>query len=424
MIEIKPVKDINAVVRVPGSKSYTNRALVIGALTEGETVIHNALFSDDTLYMISALKTIGIHISEEKDKNKIAIRGSGGKMPVENARLFAGNAGTVMRFLTAMLTLGNGRYEIDGVERMRNRPIHDLIDGLNQLGADVRSKMANGCPPVLINGRGLRGGVCRVKGDLSSQYISALLMVAPYAISDVEIEIIGNMVSRQYIDMTIDLMDYFGVKVENNSYKRFIIKKDQRYIGREYIVEADASSASYFLAAAAITGGKVRVEGLGYNSRQGDIHLADVLEAMGCQVIKGKDWIEVKGGILKGVDVDLSDMPDIVQTLAAVAIFADGKTRIRNVKNLRIKETDRIRAVVNELRRIGVGCAEYEDGLEIMPSNIHPAEIETYDDHRMAMSFSIIGLRAEGIKIKNPACVSKTFPGFFEELARLDSGRR
>lgn len=419
IIEINPIKHLDAVVRPPGSKSFTNRALAIGALANGKTVIHNALFSDDTKYMISALKDLGFIVSEDQCNSKIIIHGGCGNIPVKTARLFIGNAGTAMRFLTAILTLGSGIYEIDGVERMRNRPIQDLIDGLNQLGADVRAKNANDCPPVLINDRRLKGGIAMVKGDVSSQYISALLMVAPYAILDVEIEIIGDLVSKGYVDMTICLMNYFGVEVENLSYKRFFIKKDQGYLAREYHVEADASSASYFLASAAITGGRVRVQGIGRDSVQADVYFADILEKMGCRVRKERDWIEVKGERLKGIDVDLFNAPDIVQTLAAVAVFAEGRTRIRNVKNLRIKETDRITAIVNELRRMGLRCTEYEDGLEIEPSEPRPAEIETYNDHRMAMSFSLVGLKAKGIRIKDPGCVSKTYPDFFEELERL-----
>ncbi|MGR3318449.1 MAG: 3-phosphoshikimate 1-carboxyvinyltransferase [Candidatus Anammoxibacter sp.] len=419
MIEIKPVKNINAVIKVPGSKSYTNRALIIGALADGNTIINNALFSDDTKYMISALTDLGIDVSEDQDKRRIFVNGNGCKIPCKSSNLFVGNAGTAMRFLTAMLTLSNGVYIIDGVERMRSRPINDLLDGLNQLGGNVSSINNTGCPPVLIKPGPLKGGICKIKGNLSSQYISAMLMAAPYAKSDVTINIVGDLVSRKYVDMTLTLMQYFGVCVENNSYKKFFIKKNQQYTAKEYYVEADASSASYFLAAAAITGGNVRIEGLGHNSVQGDICFVDLLEKMGCKIKKGDDFIELHGEKLKGIDVDMSNMPDVAQTLAAVAVFAEGKTRVRNVGNLRIKETDRIAAVVNELQRIGVKCTEHNDGFEIEPSIPHPAEIETYDDHRMAMSFALIGLVVNGIKIKNPDCVTKTFPGFFDELAKL-----
>ena len=420
VIEIKPVTGkIDAVVNVPGSKSYTNRALITAALADGKSTITNALFSDDTNYMATSLNVLGIPIKEDHSTNRFIIQGKGGIIPAKQANLFIGNAGTAMRFLTAMLTLGNGVYEIDGIERMRQRPIQDLLDGLKQLGADVVSKFNNGCPPVLIRGIGLQGGSAVVKGDLSSQYFSALLMTAPYAKNDVSIKVKGDLVSKRYVDMTIALMRQFDVDVKNNDYKMFFVKSGQSYKAIHYEVEGDASAASYFFAAAAITGGKVRVVGIGSDSLQGDIHFADVLKSMGCRVNASANWIEVQGDSLHGVDVDMGDMPDVVQTLASVAVFARGKTRVRNVKNMRIKETDRIAAVVNELRRIGISAVEYEDGFEIEPSIPKPAEIETYDDHRMAMSFALIGLRANGITIKHPECVSKTFPDYFQRLEAL-----
>ncbi len=424
MIEIKPVTGtIDAIVKVPGSKSYTNRALITAALADGESMIANALFSDDTKYMASGLNVLGISVEEQQDVNKFIVHGKGGAIPAREANLFVGNAGTAMRFLTAMLTLGNGDYEIDGVTRMRQRPIQDLLDGLRQLGADVISKHNDGCPPVIIRGKGLDGGLAVVKGDLSSQYFSALLMTSPYAKRDVVIEVKGCLVSKRYVDMTIALMCQFGVNVENNDYKMFLVKSGQRYKATNYEVEGDASAASYFFAAAAITGGKVRVVGIGSDSLQGDIHFVDVLKSMGSKITMGSKWIEVQSNTLHGVDVDMGDMPDVVQTLAAVAVFARGKTRVRNVKNMRIKETDRIAAVVNELRRMGISAVEYEDGFEIEPSPPRPTEIETYDDHRMAMSFALIGLRSKGISIKNPECVSKTFPDYFQRLEALRIGK-
>ena len=420
MIEIKPVAGpIDAIVMVPGSKSYTNRALITAALANGESTITNALFSDDTKYMASGLNALGIPIEEEQSANKFVVHGKAGNIPVRQANLFVGNAGTAMRFLTAMLTLGNGVYEIDGVARMRQRPIQDLLDGLKQLGADVVSKYNNGCPPVVIRGNGLKGGSAVVKGDLSSQYFSALLMTSPYAKKDVSIKVKGDLVSKRYVNMTMALMRQFGVNVENNNYKTFFVKSGQCYRALHYKVEGDASAASYFFAAAAITGGKVRVVGIGSDSLQGDIHFVDVLKGMGCKVTMDANWIEVQGNTLDGIDVDMGDMPDVVQTLAAVAVFAHGKTRVRNVKNMRIKETDRIAAVVNELRRMGISAVEYEDGFEIEPSTPRSSEIETYDDHRMAMSFALVGLRANGIVIKNPECVSKTFPDYFQRLETL-----
>ncbi|TVM00526.1 MAG: 3-phosphoshikimate 1-carboxyvinyltransferase [Candidatus Brocadia sp. WS118] len=424
MITIKPVKGtIDAVVKVPGSKSYTNRALITAALADGTSTITNALFSDDTKYMASSLNALGIPVDAHQNTSRFVVHGKRGSIPAAQGNLFVGNAGTAMRFLTAMLTLGNGIYEIDGVPRMRQRPIQDLLDGLQQLGADAVSKNNDGCPPVIVRAKGLQGGLTVVKGDLSSQYFSALLMTSPYAKKDVIIEVKGNLVSKRYVDMTVALMREFGVQIENHGYKRFIVKSGQRYQATNYEVEGDASAASYFFAAAAITGGKVRVVGIGSNSLQGDIHFVDVLKGMGCQVTVGSNWIEVQGGDLRGVDIDMGDMPDVVQTLAAVSVFAQGKTRVRNVKNMRIKETDRIAAVVNELRRMGISAVEDEDGFEIEPSPPCPAEIETYDDHRMAMSFALIGLRSSGITIKNPECIAKTFPDYFQRLEALRGGK-
>jgi 3-phosphoshikimate 1-carboxyvinyltransferase len=420
MLEIKPTHRIDATVKVPGSKSYTNRALITASLAEGESVIKNVLLSDDTRLMIACLKEVGVSIESGLEDNALMVKGCGGTIPAREANLFAGNAGTVVRFMTAVLTLGKGRYEIDGVERMRNRPIQELLNGLNQLGADVTSKENTGCPPVVINASGLKGGTIKMKGNISSQYISAILLAAPYAMNDVRVAITDSLVSKNYVDMTIEVMNKFGVNVNRNAYKEFHVSSDQSYKCCEYVVEPDASSASYFFAAAAITGGKVRIEGLGENSLQGDALFVDILSKMGCVIRKAKDWLEVEGGKLKGIDIDMNDTPDVVQTLVAVAVFAEGTTRIRNVKNLRYKETDRISALVNELKRIGVKVKEHEDGLDIEPSTTpHSAEISTYNDHRMAMSFALIGLRIRGIKIKNPECVYKTFPDFFERLEKL-----
>jgi len=419
MIEIKPVDKVNATVRIPGSKSYTNRALITALLANGESVVKNALLSEDTRVMIACLNELDVQVDVITQENTLIVKGCEGKIPVGRARLFARNAGTVVRFMTAALTLGNGQYEIDGIERMRQRPIQQLIDALNQLGADVVSKEGTGCPPVLINASGLRGGTVKIPGNISSQYISAILLTAPYADRDVRIVVIDDLASKNYVDMTIDVMNRFSVAVERDSYKEFIVKSGQEYQGCEYMVEPDASGASYFFAAAAITGGKVRVEGLGDGSLQGDTKFVDILSKMGCKTKKSQDWLEVEGGQLRGIDVDMNDTPDVVQTLAPVAVFAEGKTRIRNVKNLRFKETDRITAIVNELKKVGVEAREFEDGIEIVPSTPHSADISTYNDHRMAMSFALLGLRTKGIKIKNPECVEKTFPDFFERLGKL-----
>lgn len=425
-LEIRPGR-LSGEVYLPGSKSLTNRALLIVALAEGESLLSNALFSEDTDYMLSALRGLGFSIEEDKKGKQFKVEGLGGIIPSTRAKLFVGNAGTAMRFLTAMLTLGGGRatpaeYEIDGVERMRQRPIQDLLDCLNQLGADVRSRFNNGCPPVIIKAKGLEGGHAIMKGSLSSQYFTAVLLSAPYAKKDVEIEVIGELVSRPYVAMTIGIMKRFGVYVEGAIHElplQLFVKAGQRYSPGHYEIEVDATSASYFLAGAAITSGRVRVHGLSRDSLQGDIRFVDILEEMGARITWGEGWVELEGDSLRGLEVDLKDCPDLAQTLAIVAIFAEGKTRIRNVANLRIKETDRIHAVVTELKRLGVKAREYEDGFEIEPGSPTPAMIETYGDHRMAMSFALVGLRVPGIVIKDPACVAKTFPGYFEELQRL-----
>src|SRR3989338_6653859 len=330
--------------------------------------------------MISCLEEVDVHVKSVPEENAIIVNGCEGTIPVERARLFAGNAGTVVHFMTAALTLGNGQYEIDGIERMRKRPIQQLIDALNRLGADVVSKEGTGCPPVLINAGGLMGGKVEIPGNVSSQYISAILLSAPYADNDVRIIITDDLVSKHYVDMTIAVMSKFGVSVERESYREFCVKSGQNYKGCKYIVEPDASGASYFFAAAAITGGRVKVEGLGEGSLQGDAKFIDILRDMGCSTRKSQDWLEVEGGELRGVDVDMNDTTDVVQTLVSVAVFAKGKMRIRNVKNLRYKETDRITAIVSELKRVGVEVTEFEDGLEINPSPPHSAEISTYND--------------------------------------------
>lgn len=448
ILEITPAR-VEGKIRIPGSKSLTNRVLIIAALARGESIINGALFSEDTKYMSSALRELGFSVQELPEEKRFIINGQGGRIPANNAKLFVGNSGTAMRFLTAFVALGKGSFELDGVERMRQRPIQPLLDCLAQLGADARSISGNGCPPVIINANGLEGGRATMRGDVSSQYFTAVLLTAPYAHSDVEIivaplppnkggrgvskgqytppsplfrgELIGGeLVSKPYVDMTIRLMKRFGVDVVCNDHKSFTIKTGQRYRAMTYEVEGDASSASYFLAAAAITGGKVRVCGIPRDSLQGDAQFADILGRMGARVQRGDDWIEVEGKQqLHGIDINLEDCPDLAQTVAAIAVFADGKTRVRGVANLRIKETDRIHAVVEELRRIGITAREHEDGFEVEPGEPRPAVIETYDDHRMAMSFSLIGLRANGIKIKNPRCVAKTFPDYFDELKKL-----
>ena len=415
---------INATVRVPGSKSLTNRALLIAALADGTTTLENALFSDDSRYFVGALQTLGFDVKLDPDRAKMSVTGLGGQIPARQAELFIGNAGTAARFLTAFLTLGNGEYILDGEPRMRERPIGDLVEALGQLGAKVEafsSQQSAICPPVKITASGLPGGKTQIAGNISSQFLSALLMVAPYAQSPVEIEVITELNSKPYVDMTLSIMDDFGVSVERDSYQYFKVSPDRYSPLSTYLIESDASAASYFFAAPAICGGTVCVENISRKSVQGDIAFLDVLKQMGCSVTEKNNAIEVMGPKeLQGVDVDMRDMSDMAQTLAAIAPFASSSTHIRGIASTRVKETDRVSAVCTELARLGMKVDEHEDGITVHPCDeIRPASIHTYNDHRMAMAFSLIGLRVSGITIENPSCVSKTFPSYFEVLDTL-----
>ncbi len=416
MIEIKPIDNLNATIIAPSSKSYTNRSLIIVALAEGKSKIKNPLVSDDTRHMINALSDFGVMVKKD---NTLIVEGTNGRIKSPQKEIFLGNSGTAMRFLTTFAALAPGRTVLNGNERMRERPIQDLLDGLRGIGVKAYSKYDTGCPPVVIEGETMIGGRTTLRGDKSSQYFTSIMLCAPYAERDIEIDVIGELTSKPYIDMTIDMMKEFGVDVEKDGYKRFTIRRGQRYHHREYRIEGDASNASYFFAAAAVTGGRVKVTNLNPSSAQGDIRFLDILEKMGCKVIRGKDHIEVIGGKLKGITIDMNSMPDMVQTLAVISLFAEGKTEITNISNLRIKETDRIKALSAELAKAGGLVEESEDGISIIPSSLHGTEVKTYDDHRMAMSFSIIGLKVPGIKIRNPECVSKSFPDFFERLGDL-----
>lgn len=419
--EIKTIEHLDVEIEIPGSKSYSNRALVIAALAKGKSRLENILFSEDTDVMIKALKSFGAKI---EGKGNIIELTPAKKMSFDG-RVFVAGAGTTTRFLTALCCLGIGKVELYGIERMHQRPIEDLVEALKPLiEGNVNAKTVNAegkkCPPVEINSKALKGGKISLRGDTSSQYLSAILMVAPYAQKDIEIEIIGELTSKSYVDITIDIMASFGVAVENHEYKKFIVKAGQQYRGRDYHIESDASTASYFLAAAAIAGGTVKVKNVNPNSVQGDIHFIDVLENMGCQVEKGTNFLEVTGPKkLKALKVDMNKMPDTVQTLAVLAAVAEGKTVITNIGNLRVKETDRINAVETELNKVGIKAESTEDSLTIQGGQPHGALINTYNDHRMAMSFAVLGLKVPGIKIENPECVSKSFPNFFEKLEEL-----
>jgi len=430
VLELAPItRPVVGTAQVPGSKSITNRALLIAALADGPSTLTGALFSDDTRYMAAALNQLGVRVTGDERAASFAVEGGGGTFPAGSADLFLGNSGTSVRFLAAAITLGHGTYRLDGVPRMRQRPIAPLLDALNQLGSDATSEEGTGCPPVRVVADGLPGGTARMAGDLSSQYLTGVLMAAPYARDGVTVEITGELVSKPYIEITVDVMEAFGVEAEidTDTWRTFRVDPGQRYTGRVYHVEPDASNASYFFAAAAISGGEVRVEGLGTHSLQGDLDFVDVLERMGATVEMDERETIVRGpedGVLRGGDFDLNSISDTSQTLAAIAPFAGGPVTIRGVAHNRIKETDRVSAVATELRKLGQEVEEFEDGMTIHPRPVTPADIETYHDHRMAMSFGITALRAPGVRILDPECVGKTFPDYFDRLIELTGTER
>jgi 3-phosphoshikimate 1-carboxyvinyltransferase len=421
-IEMRPLeRPPQATIRVPGSKSITNRALLLAALAEGESVVEGALFSDDSTYMAAALRQLGAGVEEDRGAARFRVRGTGGVWGTGEAALFIGNAGTAARFLVAALCLGRGTYVLDGNERMRQRPIGDLITALRSLGVDLESP--TDCPPVTIRAAGLPGGVVEVSSGRSSQFLSAMLMVAPYATADLEIRASDDLIARPYVDMTLAMMAQFGVDVARDGYRSFRAAHGQRYRARRYPVEADASSAHYFLAAAALTGGEVRIEGVGRESLQGDIGFADALGQMGAAVSWQSDAVSLRGGArLRGGDFDMNAISDTSMTLAVLAPFAEAPVRIRNVAHIRGQESDRLAAVTAELTKLGARVVQRDDGWEISPSapgELHGAEIETYDDHRIAMAFALAGLRIPGVVIRDPGCVAKTYPDFFADLERL-----
>lgn len=371
--------------------------------------------------MIDSLRRLGLRIDHDRDT--VQVVGCAGRPSVAGAELYIANSGTSVRFLTALATLAEGSIRLDGTERMRERPIGDLLDALIQLGADATSERGTGCPPVVVYGKGLAGGIARVAGDISSQFLSGLLMASPCARAPVELIVEGDLVSKPYVDMTLAVMRSFGAVVDGQDLQRFTISAPQTYMGTDYTIEPDASAASYFFAAAAITGGRVTVEGLSRSSLQGDVGFCDCLESMGCEVLWEADRITVVGGRLRGIEVDMNAISDTVQTLAAAAVFAEGPTRVTGVGHIRHKETDRIRALATELRKLGVTVKEEADGLTIMPAPLRPAEIETYSDHRMAMSLALVGLRQPGIVIRDPGCTGKTYPEFFRDLKEVTQAR-
>jgi len=420
---LQPIAGVHGEVVIPGSKSLSNRALLLAALAEGETRIHNLLDSDDIRHMLNALEQLGVDYELSVDRSACVVKGMAGPLAhVGSFELFLGNAGTAMRPLTAALCLGaGGEYTLTGEPRMSERPIEHLVDALQPLGASIDYLQTTGYPPLKITGTGLNGGEIEIDGSISSQFLTALLMSAPLASEAITIKVKGELVSKPYIDITLDLMAKFGVVVSNDNYQTFSIAGGQSYRSPgELMVEGDASSASYFLAAAAIAGGTVRVYGVGKNSVQGDIRFAEVLAQMGAKISYGEDYIEASKATLNGIDVDLNHIPDAAMTIATTALFANGPTTIRNVYNWRVKETDRLTAMATELRKVGAEVIEGDDYIEVTPpAKIKSAAIDTYDDHRMAMCFSLAAMGDAAITINDPGCTAKTFPSYFELFGKI-----
>ncbi|HIF01689.1 MAG TPA: 3-phosphoshikimate 1-carboxyvinyltransferase [Planctomycetes bacterium] len=429
MSDVREISSVNEPVsgdiRPPGSKSITNRALILAALADGRSELNGVLDSHDTQVMLDSLSRLGLAVEHDANESRCSVGGCAGRFSKSNADLWLENSGTSIRFLASMCTVGDGQYRLDGVERMRERPIADLVRALNALGAEVHCEdRTSGCPPVMVNSssRRLRGGVANIAGNISSQFLSGLLMTAPAAETAVQLEVEGELVSKPYVTMTLEMMKAFGVHVEYPEDLSSFRIAPQNYQPQSYEIEPDASAASYFFGAAAVTGGRVTVQGLTKNALQGDVHFASALEQMGCEVKWNNASVTVTGRPLHGVDIDMNAISDTAQTLSTVAVFADSPTTIRSVGHMRHKETDRITAVVTELRRAGIRAEEFDDGLRIYPGTPQPAEIQTYDDHRMAMSFSLLGLRAGGIRILDPGCTAKTYPNYFEDLEALCNG--
>jgi len=428
-LDLGPFTRASGTVRLPGSKSISNRVLLLAALADGETVVSNLLDSDDTRVMLAALDTLGVDV--RNNGQSCAVKGLGGAFPVKSAELFLGNAGTAVRPLTAALALSGGEYRVHGVPRMHERPIGDLVDGLRQIGAQIDYEANAGFPPLRIHPSTIAvDRPIRVRGDVSSQFLTALLMSLPLAGKTgdaIVIEVDGELISKPYIEITIRLMERFGIVVERDGWSRFTIPAGARYVSPGAIaVEGDASSASYFLAAGALGGGPLRVEGVGRASIQGDVNFADALIRMGANVMLGDDWIEVRGvesddGRLAAVDMDCNLIPDAAMTIAVAALFAKGTTTLRNIASWRVKETDRIAAMATELRKVGATVEEGADYLVVTPPDaLTPnAAIDTYDDHRMAMCFSLVSLGGVPVRINDPKCVAKTFPDYFERFATL-----
>ncbi|EBS4705299.1 3-phosphoshikimate 1-carboxyvinyltransferase [Salmonella enterica subsp. enterica serovar Montevideo] len=422
-LTLQPIARVDGAINLPGSKSVSNRALLLAALACGKTVLTNLLDSDDVRHMLNALSALGINYTLSADRTRCDITGNGGALRAPGAlELFLGNAGTAMRPLAAALCLGQNEIVLTGEPRMKERPIGHLVDSLRQGGANIDYLEQENYPPLRLRG-GFTGGDIEVDGSISSQFLTALLMTAPLAPEDTTIRVKGELVSKPYIDITLNLMKTFGVEITNHHYQQFVVKGGQQYHspGR-YLVEGDASSASYFLAAGAIKGGTVKVTGIGRKSMQGDIRFADVLEKMGATITWGDDFIACTRGELHAIDMDMNHIPDAAMTIATTALFAKGTTTLRNIYNWRVKETDRLFAMATELRKVGAEVEEGHDYIRITPpAKLHHADIGTYNDHRMAMCFSLVALSDTPVTILDPKCTAKTFPDYFEQLARMST---
>jgi 3-phosphoshikimate 1-carboxyvinyltransferase len=409
-------------VRLPGSKSISNRVLLLAALAQGETEVHGLLDADDTRVMIDALRLLGVHIVERA--GAVDVRGVAGQFPEKKADLFLGNAGTALRPLAAVLALSEGEYHVRGVARMHERPIADLVDALRAIGARIEYAGNDGFPPLTIHPARIALRPVKVKGDVSSQFLTGLLMALPVLRRQSAIEVEGELISRPYVELTLNTMRRFGVEVRREAWKSFGIPASSYVSPGRVHVEGDASSASYFLAAGALGGGPVRVQGVGRDSVQGDVRFVEVLERMGAQVVLGEDFIEVRndGKGLRAIDMDMNHIPDAAMTAAVLALFADGPSTIRNIASWRVKETDRISAMATELRKLGAAVEDGSDYLKIVPGNIRAnVSIDTYDDHRMAMSFALVALGGVPVRINDPGCVAKTFPRFFDEFRKISA---
>ncbi len=428
-IDLKPVIHAQGVVHLPGSKSISNRTLLLAALVNGTTQIMDLLASDDTFVMLGALRALGVKWEQINDTSQYIVHGVNGIFPAHHADLFMGNAGTAIRPLTAALAVIGGDYTLHGVSRMHERPIGDLVDALNAVGTQIEYTGQPGYPPLRIRRGHVHAQRLSVRGNVSSQFLTAILMAAPMMARDhsVTIEVVGDLISKPYIDITLNLMQRFGVSVERDGWQSFTISAGQHYTSPGTIhVEGDASSASYFLAAGAIAGGPVRVEGIGKNSIQGDVRFADALQKMGATITMGENWIEAKSnGVLKAIDADFNHIPDAAMTIAVAALYADGSSILRNIGSWRVKETDRISAMATELRKLGATIEEGADYLRVTPpEQIQAATIDTYDDHRMAMCFSLATLdgvarRGNQMRINDPQCVAKTFPEYFDAFSKI-----